>query len=208
MNFFYFWISLPCCWNFWGSKKLVARRSSVVQHCCLFCTTYPTLRHPSPDCRARSSASQVPSSRRKSELVCSRIFDPEKPSILWRKKTSFQRKKMMTFFLKIIETINLFTTKFGPIDNRWQFSISRMHNSVVMWSSVASSLTPHLMSTTCKMNFRVKGQILSFHQKSLRSKISDEIFSRSYITIELTTIKSVCSPETRVHVFLCSNPSV
>lgn len=33
------------------------------------------------------------------------------------------------------------TTKFGPIDNRWQFLISFMHSSVVMWSSVLSSLT-------------------------------------------------------------------
>lgn len=42
------------------------------------------------------------------------------------------------------------TTKLGPIDSRWQFMISRMQSSVVMWSSVASSLTPHLMSTTWK----------------------------------------------------------
>lgn len=42
------------------------------------------------------------------------------------------------------------TTKLGPIDNRWQFSISFIQSSVVIWSSVASSRTPHRMSTTCK----------------------------------------------------------
>ncbi len=40
------------------------------------------------------------------------------------------------------------TIKLGPTESLWQFSISVMQSCVVMWSSVDSSLTPHLMSTT------------------------------------------------------------
>ena len=40
------------------------------------------------------------------------------------------------------------TTKLGPTEILWQFSISLIHSSVVEWSSVASSRIPHLMSAT------------------------------------------------------------
>ena len=40
--------------------------------------------------------------------------------------------------------------KLGPVDSFWHARSSLMHSSVVMWSSVDSSRTPHLMSTTWK----------------------------------------------------------
>lgn len=53
------------------------------------------------------------------------------------------------------------TTKLGPMERRWQFSISFIHSSVVMWSSVASSRTPHLMSTTWTQH-KTLSQLLLF----------------------------------------------
>ena len=48
------------------------------------------------------------------------------------------------------------TTKFGPIDNLWQLWISCIQSDVVIWSSVASSRTPHLISTTWRRNIFVR----------------------------------------------------
>ena len=56
-------------------------------------------------------------------------------------------KQLRALGLRLLQLHQL-TMKFGPVDSFWHARSSLMQSSVVMWSSVDSSRTPHLMSTT------------------------------------------------------------
>ena len=81
------------------------------------------------------------------------------------------------------------TTKLGPIDNRWPLSISFMHSSVVMWSSVASSRTPHRMSTTCQPINHSPSHFIQTNQTSMKtSKIILEILICVFLCCTLSVL--------------------
>lgn len=77
------------------------------------------------------------------------------------------------------------TTKFGPIDNRWHFSISSRHSFSARCSSVASAPTPHRMSTTWKSRPSLLQNSLSSGKASLTKMLRSNFIS---LKVELMKI--------------------
>lgn len=65
------------------------------------------------------------------------------PEVLIRQWIKHVRCQKISFLL---------TTKFGPVESFWQLKISCRQSCEVEWSSMASRLTPHRISTICNTN--------------------------------------------------------
>ena len=84
------------------------------------------------------------------------------------------------------------------MDIFWQFLISLRHRSAVEWSSVASSLTPHLMSTTWRKKLFANFNAFNWMGDNGQFYFVTYWF---YWTV-------VCLPGTRVHTYFGSTLSV
>jgi hypothetical protein len=104
------------------------------------------------------------------------------------------------------------TTKFGPIDNLWQLWISCIQSDVVIWSSVASSRTPHLISTTWRRKhccarkkslpcFRVDTKHLQLKKINKQRFIVYTKFYNSYGLNDTIDVSKISNPKVKCKLY-------